>query len=291
VAQCKNLNWPPKLFGNQNWRGDEEKVNHVRNVMQQVADVLKREGVGRLGYFDAGGYSIAFETIPDQKGKQQLIMLTPGNEEYVPHPQMLPDRKVISLKSGPIQIQLRISTELRRYGATIDEITAFKREMEDSGLKTKDLLGTRGYRTDNILTCKAQSGEKLIYCNDRGAVCWPANTLPEEKEARMCEWEKNPRYEIYRKNNARLLAQNGIAGVFTPAQKKQLIAQHLPEGMPAPSSSLEMGLHQKGMYPKEVDALMKEIWEASQDLDEPGTAWRSKLADAVKNFDPSKRAK
>ena len=232
-----------------------KKLREKPELLVAVITAIEDLGFRRLAFRDQGSSTFAFEGVKDDRNNGQFVLITPGNEDFIPHPMMLPAIAKETIVQGDDKIFVRVMPEVNTKDITDEHVLQLSTLIKKSGLRP--LLGGQGedIRKDNVglYTYINKEGEQvtLPMILDWGSVLWPGeskngqNTPSPEKIAEFLQkWAEMPELAPWRE------AQETF-----PKQAQNVYKDEQLSNLP-PQMTLVKAMRD-GLYPQEISVLSK----------------------------------
>jgi hypothetical protein len=254
TSALKNLSDSSSLLYEVKFTLTKHKLGHTFHENPSLLDstlaAIEEFGFRRLSFCGRGSSSFAFKGVRDKEDNPQLVLITPGNQERVPHPCILPaiEQKIIGNKEILVRIMPGLDTDTEITEHHMDQLKSL---MNASGLYTSLTAGNLSeIRPGNVglYTFINEAGETktVPMILDWGAISWNAPDKPmptiEQQQAMRERWEKTPELQDW------LEAERSIAKQAQNVYRGEQLDALPQEGTVAKS------LH-KGLYPPEVGVL------------------------------------
>ena len=223
-----------------------DKFKENPDLLPAAIKAIQDFGFRRLSFVNRGSSTYAFKGVRDEEDRGQFILISPSEDEYIPHPLILSATKSQLIDDGSLRVRVMPEVEILteddpRIDDLIEKIEAcgLMINIGDSGLEIRPYnIGIYTYIDESGKT------ESVAMILDWGAVSWPPRITPEEKEAMIRQWESDPAFEPWRK--AKRHMDKPVQNVYDGKQLA-ILSEATSELLP---SALESGL-----YPREIGVL------------------------------------
>lgn len=276
-AHLSRLNDPQYLFREWHWF-DCSALSALREpgLTEKVISTIESLGFRRIAYMAHGDSSLVLEGVRDERGRNQLILLSPPSEIYIPHPLMLPVIEQRKVQVNGESLQVRVMPEVNITDVTDVHIEQLRELIKaTSGLRIPQGRLEPEIRRDNVglytFTNKQGIEVTVPMILDWGAVKWKRYSTTERMEQHIKRWEKMPELALWRE------AQESFAKQSQNVMTAEELAKYPHD------SSIATAISVKGMYLPELGACSEAAIKAA----EQGEDYRDALRKEIRNFDPT----
>lgn len=234
LAKLSSKKYTRKLYNPESAIGNEAQeilsnFEKFPKLAEATATAISDLGFRRMAFIGRGSSSLAFKTIPNNEERQQIILLTPEREGWIPNPLILPEiesRKIDFGGKEGMLIRVMPAVETGEGKVTDEHVVQVKDLIKKSGLE--EFLGDLGpdIRRDNVgLYTYFDAGQKksvtVPMVLDWGSVVLPKGANLEDLKRK---WDEMPELEPWRRAQEAIKKQKASENVIDKDKAEKMEA-------------------------------------------------------------------
>lgn len=250
------------------------------NLIKQTAKALKAIGIRRIAYLGSGLRSLAFRTTPDAQGREQVLLLSPPDDQYIPNPLILPAIGTKTVSDGKHKLMIRMMPEVEVNPDVNDamHVGPMRKMVRNTGLEENvSFLGGSELHSGNIGIYRYKDKDGKEHSVPM-ILDWGAVNLPQGANIELLkkQWQKMRELKPWHDACEHIRAQK-LENIYSD-KKLDAVETTMRDGK---KSRIVWEMRKNGRYADEIGAAAQNVWDKEGDF-------TTNLINELNRTDPSK---